>query len=101
MVGELTALKTWRLFNINFFFHLSISESTFHIHLIDYEVHVLLQIESLQTNIHELKRHSVLYHLSSGVGEAMDGMDKEGLVRIGFVFETEASSAGEDSGSEV
>ncbi|GJV59075.1 hypothetical protein Tco_1465175, partial [Tanacetum coccineum] len=31
----------------------------------------------------------------------MDGMDKEGLVEIGTVFETEASSAGEDSGLEV
>ncbi|GJX03472.1 hypothetical protein Tco_0189388 [Tanacetum coccineum] len=30
---------------------------------------------------------------------AMDGMDKEGLVRIGIVFETKASSVGEDDGS--
>ncbi|GJR71029.1 hypothetical protein Tco_0017094 [Tanacetum coccineum] len=36
-----------------------------------------------------------------GAGEAMDGMDKEGLVGIGIVFETEASLVGEDSGSEI
>nr|GEZ45094.1 hypothetical protein [Tanacetum cinerariifolium] len=33
--------------------------------------------------------------------EVIDGMDKVGLVGIGIVFETEASSAGEDSVLEV
>ncbi|GKA13285.1 hypothetical protein Tco_0692931 [Tanacetum coccineum] len=53
MVEELTALKTWRLFDINFFFKFTIEECTFDIHLINYEVHTsrTLKVSTAQSKV--------------------------------------------------
>ncbi|GJY81331.1 hypothetical protein Tco_0494082 [Tanacetum coccineum] len=91
MVGKFTALKTWRLFNIHFFFECTIEECTFDIYLLDCEVHVS----------GKGKRGPNCFksgNWSKGAGEDIDGMDKEGLFWIGIAIDTEASLAREDVG---